>query len=221
MTGFKNQFLNDNIKFSIVYNIMNKLDNALNYLLKIDEIVENKEDIITAILYEKYIRFNLDIANFYCEIQSQENPINYKYQGRADLKFCNLIDPHKYFIVECKRLDGKNKLNKEYIKNGICRFTFKPKYLSPYSINFMIGYIVADIDTNKIIININEQLKDNENKCSKTKLKLHECRLLTNKFCNNVYFSHHYINNKEEDMNKDIGLIHIFVNLHSIVESKA
>lgn len=220
MTGFKNQFLNNNIKFSIVYNIMNKLDNALNHLLKSDEVVENKEDIITAVLYEKYIRVNLGIKNFYCEIQSQENPINYKYQGIADLKFCNIIDPHMYFIVECKRLDGKNKLNKEYITNGICRFTFKPKYLSPYSINFMVGYIIADIDTNKIIININEQLKDNENKCSKTKMKLHECSLLANQFYNNIYFSYHYINNKKEDINKDVGLIHIFVNLHSIVESK-
>lgn len=217
MPGFNNNVFNKNLKMAIVSNILKHIDASLHKLLQQHDISTiNKENTITTMLYEDYIIPNLEIKNFYPTIQTPENQINYQYQGVADIKFSNIKHPNMYFIIECKRLDGKSKLNNEYIKEGMCRFTIVPKYLSPYNINFMIGYIITDIEIKKITDDINKKLKKFPN--TNTIHNLHKCALLPiSAFYNEIYYSMHNIKNKTMSENEIIGLIHIFSNNNNIV----
>lgn len=72
--------------------------------------------------------------------------------GRVDIKIININDfeEHEaYYIIECKRLDGTGVLNRNYVAQGINRFTTN-YYSSHYGVNGMIGFVVAhfDIDGN-------------------------------------------------------------------------
>ncbi len=79
-------------------------------------------------------------------------------KGRVDIKIIDYNDfesHNAYYIIECKRLDGKSVLNKAYAKDGIERFTSsykskvsKPYYSSYYGVNGMIGFVVANININ-------------------------------------------------------------------------
>ena len=204
MPGFVKSKINTQIKSSIFTSILNKLDESLDklhqFFLSNDTNCNNHEDTITTILYEKFLRIKID--NFIVQIQARENPINYKYIGIADLKFINISNQDKYFIVECKRLDGGKILNKEYIEQGIYRFIPNPiiKYKSPYNKNFMIGYVIKNIDIeDNIINNINVSLSPlkliNNNEYSKDKI-------------NTIRISNHQIDNGE------LMLIHIFAYMY-------
>lgn len=112
----------------------------------------NDENIIRNVMIEDYIKkwkFSKRMADFRFE---SENPEHYdgkgKYIGRVDIRILwkgDFAKDDAYFIVECKRIDGTAYLNKEYIKEGICRFVNK-KYSSYYGRNIMLGFVVNKID---------------------------------------------------------------------------
>lgn len=85
--------------------------------------------------------------------------------GRTDLRFLQ-VDPYKgqnnYFTIECKRLDGKNNLSKEYVLNGMERFTKKKKYDTPLGYNAMMGFIVKSLNVNETCRVINSNLSLDE-----------------------------------------------------------
>lgn len=85
--------------------------------------------------------------------------------GRVDFRFHQAI-PYQgqkvYYIIECKRLDGSNRLNKEYVEHGIYRFKTTDKYSTPLSINGMMGFLVKPLDVADTRGDINNHLSVDE-----------------------------------------------------------
>lgn len=120
------------------------------------QVPKNDENGIRDILLLDYIN-QTQIRHYNCNIFGyrfeKEVDVN---DGRVDIKIHTLDDFEEfdaYFVIECKRLDGSNKLNKAYVNDGIKRFTTPYKstsveyyYPSYYGINGMIGFIVKQID---------------------------------------------------------------------------
>ncbi|MDR0437781.1 MAG: PD-(D/E)XK nuclease domain-containing protein [Bacteroidales bacterium] len=83
------------------------------------------------------------LSNYHFDKETSEN------KGRADIRILH-VKPYKdddaYYVIECKRLDGGNTLNRKYITNGIKRFTTKKKYPFYNNTAGMIGFVVANID---------------------------------------------------------------------------
>ena len=116
-------------------------------MIKDELLLPNLENDIRDILLLNYlnnneIRHTLNFSNFLFDPEVPEN------SGRSDIKvqtYDTFQDTKAYFIIECKRLDGCAYLNKEYVKNGVNRFTTS-YYTSYYKLNAMIGFVVKDID---------------------------------------------------------------------------
>ncbi|MFL0269257.1 hypothetical protein [Candidatus Clostridium radicumherbarum] len=76
-----------------------------------------------------------------------------QYRGRCDIKVVSnnwFADLNDYYLIECKRIDGENHLNRQYILEGVSRFVVNsPKYPSYHKRNIMFGYVVKTIDVPK------------------------------------------------------------------------
>ena len=84
--------------------------------------------------------------------------------GRTDIRFLKVKDyegQQVYYTIECKRLDGSSHLCKEYIDNGIRRFT-TGKYPTSLGCNAMLGFIVCPIDLGATINMVNSHLTMDE-----------------------------------------------------------
>ena len=111
------------------------------------KVPKNDENEIRDILY-KYIS-QKKIRNEICNIYgfNFDKEVDEK-TGRIDLKIKDINDFEdfdSYYIIECKRLDGKSTLNKYYKNNGIDRFT-SGYYSSSYGINGMLAFVIQKID---------------------------------------------------------------------------
>lgn len=87
-----------------------------------------------------------------------------KTAGRVDMRFLspNCFGVQDYFFgIECKRLDGTKHLSKEYVVNGIRRFT-TGKYPSYLGCNAMLGFVVCPIDLDEIVGYVNNNLSVDE-----------------------------------------------------------
>lgn len=127
------------------------------------ELPYNNENGIRDILLFKYLNNNelrqrFGLINF---LFDPEVPVN---NGRSDIKVSTkntFIDTNAYYVIECKRLDGKSTLNKAYVEDGINRFTtnYKSKnheyyYPSNYGFNGMIGFVIKNININDNMVKI-------------------------------------------------------------------
>ncbi len=85
--------------------------------------------------------------------------------GRTDIRFLQAF-PYQgqkvYFTIECKRLDGKAFLSREYEINGIERFKDVKKYATPLGCNAMMGFIVRTLDVDATCQAINAHLTAGE-----------------------------------------------------------
>lgn len=85
--------------------------------------------------------------------------------GRTDIRFLQVI-PYQgqkvYFTIECKRLDGKAFLSKEYVIHGIERFKDEKKYATPLGCNAMMGFIVRTLNVDETCNAINTHLTAQE-----------------------------------------------------------
>lgn len=85
--------------------------------------------------------------------------------GRTDIRFLQ-VKPYEnqstYFTIECKRLDGGMFLYKEYVQEGICRFSSLEKYKTMLGYNAMMGFMVGRFDVVDACGIINGQLADSE-----------------------------------------------------------
>lgn len=80
--------------------------------------------------------------------------------GRVDMRFLPLDCmgvQDVFFAIECKRLDGKSRLCKEYVDNGVRRFT-TGKYPSHLGCNAMLGFVVCNIDLGATFNMVNSHL---------------------------------------------------------------
>ena len=129
-------------------------------MIEDNQLVPNLENNIRDMLLYEYlnnneIRQKLNIDKFLFDPEVPEKIS--KNSGRTDIKiqtYDTFQNTDNYYIIECKRLDGYSKLNKEYINNGINRFIKKEenyKYSSYNNINGMIGFVVKNIDIDKNI----------------------------------------------------------------------
>ena len=168
--GFKETSLNKlivekRLKKYIIF-ILKSLEAMKNDLIESKETLPNHEEKIRNYLKEKYLQ-NSEFRNLNSfnemvrfEIESPENydEKSYLYVGRIDLKILgeeSLVKDEAYNVIECKRIDGKNTLNKEYIENGLKRFVTK-KYSSYNNQNAMLGFVVRNIDIFENTEKINE-----------------------------------------------------------------
>jgi len=133
---------------NIFKNLLLNIYSCYEYMLadKI-KVPKNNENEIRDILY-KYIS-KRKIRNEICNIYgfNFDKEVDEK-TGRIDLKIKDINDFEdfdSYYIIECKRLDGKSTLNKYYINHGINRFT-SGYYSSSYGINGMLAFVVEKID---------------------------------------------------------------------------
>ena len=166
MQGFKNDSYNADFEVGLFESIIEHLKKC-SYKMKADcietgNMLYNHEDKITNRLVEKYLNKDPAIMRFILQSPESFMPDEDGYRGRTDIKvvlqnwFVNTDD---YYIIECKRIDGKTTLNKEYVNNGIARFVISPpKYPSFNKRNIMFGYVVEDINIPNNIIKI-EQLQ--------------------------------------------------------------
>ena len=133
---------------NIFKNLLLNIYSCYEYMLadKI-KVPKNDENEIRDILY-KYIS-KRKIRNEICNIYgfNFDKEVDEK-TGRIDLRIKDINDFEdfdSYYIIECKRLDGKSTLNKYYINHGINRFT-SGYYSSSYGINGMLAFVVEKID---------------------------------------------------------------------------
>lgn len=118
--------------------------------------IENNENLIRNGLHKNYlennqIREELQLIPYLFDTEVElYNEDDDSVKGRTDIKVYNAIERTKntnsYYIIECKRIDGTNKLNKKYISNGINRFIENEKYPSFKKVNGMLGFVVNSID---------------------------------------------------------------------------
>ena len=156
MGGFKNEAINVAFDGGVINIIIAHLTKCSKQM-KADcitngNLLRNNEDAITNRSIAKYL--NAEPNDFRYEPQASENfdDETDRYIGRTDIKVISgdyFRNVRAYFIIECKRIDGTDDLNKKYITEGVARFftpASKPKYSSYYKKNIMFGYVVQAID---------------------------------------------------------------------------
>jgi len=218
MNGFKNVSLNNTIASSILNHIVSKVLECLEKMIEdySNESIEiaNNETTIRDHLFCNYlnndeIMRNMDFDNFRFFAETPENYFNSKPQGRTDLQVFSINEfshRNRYFIIECKRIDGNLTLNREYIDKGIRRFVGEsPKYKSYYKMNCMLGFVVRCIDVENNVEKINILLQTEYT-------DIHVQDYLHAGVVPNTYISSH--NSKENGL---IVLTHAFVNCSSLI----
>lgn len=127
-------------------------------LIKSEKKIPNDENTIRNYLLENYLDNNsfrlqnrMEMFHFMPEAPENYDNDSISYKGRVDIKIVNqnewFQNGKAAYHVECKRLDGYSNLNKEYVINGIRRFVVNPThYKSYYNKNFMLGFMVRNID---------------------------------------------------------------------------
>jgi hypothetical protein len=155
MGGFKNETTNVEFDAGVINTIIAHLIKCSKQMkedcIAADNLLKNDEDAITNRL-TVYLNAGPNILRYESQSPEHYNDGTDRYIGRTDIKVISgdyFRDAKAYHIVECKRIDGTNTLNRKYIKDGVARFftpTPKPKYSSYYMLNIMFGYVVRAID---------------------------------------------------------------------------
>ena len=193
------EFYQDNI-FEF---ILTQIYSCYNKMLNDYPSIENNENLIRNGLHKNYlednqIREELQLIPYLFDTEVElYHEDNDSVKGRTDIKVYNAIERTKntnsYYIIECKRIDGTNELNKKYVSNGINRFIENEKYPSFKTANGMIGFVVNPIDIEK------------NTKCF-SDLKFHQ-------FINDFKYS--YVSNHKTTNSKDITLYHLMLDYSS------
>jgi hypothetical protein len=161
----------------------------------------NNENYIRDIMLRDYLR-NTQFKN--------KHPPLYNYhfdkeiteeEGRVDIRILLVkpyIDEYAYYIIECKRLDNKNKdgisgLNGKYVYEGIMRFVSKtyPFYKQTAG---MIGFFIVKTNIDHTIEKINGILK--KVKGIKIQKELEKVKIIP-EFAYSYCSSHNIGNNKK------------------------
>ncbi len=183
--------------------ILSQIYSCYNKMLKDYSLIENNENLIRNGLHKNYlennqIREELQLTPYLFDTEVElYNEDNDSVKGRTDIKVYNAIERTKntnsYYIIECKRIDGTNELNKKYVSNGINRFIENEKYPSFKKANGMIGFVVNPIDIE-------------QNTKYFSDLKFHQ-------FIKEFKYS--YVSNHKTTNSKDITLYHLMLDYSS------
>lgn len=138
----------------IVQYLMDMSEALVCDLVNRGDTLPNDENKIRSIILEEYldkdeVRKNNRMISFRF---TPENMENYNgvgtYIGRTDIRITLTSDFKKrnaYYIVECKRIDGLDSLNKKYVEEGVGRFV-REKYSSYYGRNVMFGFVIKKVN---------------------------------------------------------------------------
>jgi len=175
----------------------------------------NNEIVICNYLFSNYLNNDemmqrIGLEDYIFIPETPENYVDSKPVGRVDFQVFStdrFRHRNRYFIIECKRLDGGSDLNRKYIDKGIRRFVdIPPKYTSHFKMNCMLGIAVKTFDFEENINNINYLLE-------KEYPDIHVHTYLTNWHYLNIFFSLHGNNESER-----IILLHAVTDCSSYVE---
>jgi hypothetical protein len=154
MGSFKNESINiafeQGIFCSIILHISKCCHEMKQDCHSEGEYLPNHEDKISNRLVERYLNTGSLGLRFIPQGPEHYDAKTYTYKGRTDIQVVSsewFINRKAYYIIECKRIDGKTRLNQAYVSEGISRFVIlpNPKYSSHYGRNIMLGYIVQSI----------------------------------------------------------------------------
>ena len=216
MLGFKDDKLNVDFEYAFTKIIMSHLikccDEMIADCVASGNMLHNNEDKITNRLVEEYLNKGRNIIRYIVQAPENYNSDEDEYRGRVDIKVCALdrffIDAHDYYIIECKRINGGNDLNKKYVTDGVSRFTSNPpKYHSFRHRNMMLGYVVSSIDIPenlKVIDRLQRTLLDN---CSSEGFTLIQ----------KVEREHYIYSCQYKVLGDVVELFHIFYNYSKVV----
>lgn len=154
MGGFRNEFNNiafENGLFHLIIVHLCQCSHDMTEKCKATgDQLHNHEDRITDRLVANHLNLNNWGLRFIPQSPETFIPEEDVYKGRCDIKvvsddwFRNL---NNYYLIECKRIDGGNHLNCQYVSEGVSRFVTNPvKYPSYHKRNIMFGYVVQAID---------------------------------------------------------------------------
>lgn len=218
MSGFLDSSLNQLVSFNTLKYIVEKLINCIELMsmecTSKSQKLANNEIVIRDYLYAHYLGNDdrmqaVGLDDFRFESETPENYVNGVPQGRADLKVYSINEfryRNRYFIIECKRIDGNLTLNREYANNGIRRFVgLSPKYTSYYRANCMLGFLVRSMDLSKNVVCINRLLHDDYN-------DIPVCDYLCKDEESDFYLSTH-----GDDSSTRITLLHAFADCLKLV----
>jgi hypothetical protein len=218
MSGFKNASLNRQMAWGILNHIVLKVLECLDLMRRdckcSSHKIANNEIKIRDYLFANYLNNDavmrkIGFDNFRFFPETPENYLDSTPLGRADLQVFSIDDfsnRQRYFIIECKRLDGNLTLNREYIDEGIRRFTGeRPKYTSYHKMNCMLGFIVKNIDMDTNIARINQLLR---NDYSDIPVK---------DYLRAGSVPYTYVSVHGDDEKKMIALIHVMSNCASLI----
>ena len=200
----------------IVQYIVNTCEAIVNDYEQINKKLPNNENQIRTIMLEEYmdnnhIRAEHGMSEYSFTPETMENyDGNGNYIGRADIRVKLKTDFEKreaYYIVECKRIDGKGELNKKYVGEGVARFITQ-KYSSYYGKNIMLGFVInqINISNNATLIEGIQNADHNHYMHGSFDLTVKGSKSEVYKCCYQLG-------------DRDLELRHIFVDYSSIVES--
>jgi len=217
--GFVDASLNNLIAVGILEHIIMKViecvDMMRSELESVSQRIDNSELTIRDYLFNNYLNndgvmnaIGFDNYRFHPEVP--ENYIDSKPIGRVDLHVYSIDDfrhRKRYFIIECKKINGTLPLNRAYIDEGIRRFAGDdPKYTSYYKTNGMIGFVVRNTDIESNVAYINRLMAEDYRE-----IHVHEYLRLNPK--SNMYVSTHGC-----DENRRVTLVHAFPNIATIIK---
>jgi len=204
-------------------NILRFIISCYRLMIRRKNKLKNNENIIRNCLYLDYlnnnlIRRKLKMFKFFFVCEGAEiNPANYTTKGYTDIKIFtqdnSFVNTSASYIIECKRLDGKNDyngLNAKYIQYGISRFIIN-KYPSFGGINGMLGFIVKKINIKNNTAKMNHLLK-NRFKSANTISYLRK-----NKFISGFNFS--YVSRHIKKSGQRLKLYHLMLDFSNNINS--
>lgn len=172
--GFLNSKLNQKCQILIYQDLENIIIQSIKYMSSVNLNVNFIENEITDIWISQTLMNNTyrkqnNIMFYRFERETQENFFPARI-GKTDIKVIisniSFDDISSYYVIECKRIDGNQSLNKKYFTNGIKRFVSKSNnyYTSYNNKAMMVMYIKnEDIDIQECVNSINNlQLSDND-----------------------------------------------------------
>lgn len=171
--GFHNKKLNSMCQTLVYQDLEKIIIQSIKYMRTINANANFIENEITDIwvsqtLMNDVYRSQNNVTPYRFERESQENYLPAK-TGKTDIKvisYASFDEVSSYYIIECKRIDGKQNLNKKYYTNGIKRFVSKSNnYYNVYNNKaMMVMYIKNEnIDIQKCVKSINIlQSSDND-----------------------------------------------------------
>ena len=145
--------------------ILHDIGNVYLLICKTGKKVSNNENAIRDAFCD-YLQ-NDSYKNNYTEVVKcyhVDTEVREGEHGRIDIRFLKVKEyegQQVYYTVECKRLDGSSHLCKEYVDNGIRRFT-TGKYPTYLGCNAMLGFVVCAIDLGETVNKVNSHLAVDE-----------------------------------------------------------